>query len=63
MRWGRHAYGLQCHIEITERTTAEWEAIPEYRESLEAALGADGAARLAADVARDIGRLKIGAPP
>lgn len=45
-RWGRHAYGFQYHCEITPDTVAEWERIPEYKASLEQALGADLAARL-----------------
>ncbi|HTH97468.1 MAG TPA: type 1 glutamine amidotransferase [Stellaceae bacterium] len=50
MRYGRTAYGFQFHIEITETTVGDWNAIPEYRASLEAALGKDGADRLAADI-------------
>lgn len=51
MRVGRNAWGLQFHVEITETTVPDWRAIPAYAASLEAALGADGAARLAGDVA------------
>lgn len=46
MRWGDRAYGLQFHVETTEATVGDWAAIPEYSASLEAALGADGAAAL-----------------
>lgn len=46
MRWGERAYGLQFHVETTEATVGDWAAIPEYSASLEAALGADGAAAL-----------------
>jgi GMP synthase-like glutamine amidotransferase len=45
-RWGRHAYGLQYHVEITATTVPDWRRIPTYAESLETALGADGAADL-----------------
>lgn len=45
-RWGRHAYGFQCHIEITSATVADWERIPEYKASLNQALGAQGASDL-----------------
>jgi GMP synthase-like glutamine amidotransferase len=38
-RYGPVAYGLQCHIEITERTVAEWAAIPAYAAALERAMG------------------------
>ncbi|NEU99591.1 type 1 glutamine amidotransferase [Bradyrhizobium uaiense] len=46
IRWGRHAYGLQYHVEITPQTVGEWEAEPAYRASLEQSLGPVDAARL-----------------
>ncbi|EKX56123.1 GMP synthase [Rhodobacter sp. AKP1] len=46
IRWGRHAYGLQFHVEITPATVADWQAIPEYAASLRRALGEAGAAAL-----------------
>lgn len=49
IRWGEHAYGFQYHIEITSRTVPDWQAIPAYRASLQAALG-ERAAALEADV-------------
>lgn len=45
-RWGRHAYGVQCHIEITSSTVADWNGIPEYKATLEQVLGVQGAATL-----------------
>jgi len=45
-RWGKHAYGLQYHVEITPATVRDWEAVPAYKASLEQALGIDEAARL-----------------
>ena len=51
MRVGRHAYGIQFHVEIIATTVADWRAIPAYRASLETALGTAGAARLESDVA------------
>ena len=54
MRWGRHAYGFQYHVEITPRTVPDWQAIPAYRASLQLALG-----RRAATLEADVGaRLK-----
>lgn len=47
IRWGRHAYGVQFHLEVIGQTVADWGAIPEYRASLETALGAGAAATLA----------------
>ncbi len=46
MRWGKHAYGFQYHVEITASTVSEWKQIPEYKASLERSLGAKEAARL-----------------
>lgn len=51
MRWGDRAYGFQYHSEITPETTDDWARIPEYRASLEQALGAEAAAGLGALVA------------
>jgi GMP synthase-like glutamine amidotransferase len=50
-RYGRFAYGLQCHVEATRDTVADWAAIPEYARALEATLGAGSVERLAAEVA------------
>lgn len=49
-RYGRRAYGLQCHVEATCDTVPDWAAIPEYAHALEATLGAGSVARLVADV-------------
>lgn len=49
-RYGRHAYGLQCHVECESSTVAEWAAIPAYARALERALGPHGVPRLSAGV-------------
>ena len=49
-RWGRHAYGFQYHCELTPTTVSDWERVPEYKASLEQALGAEEASRLASVV-------------
>ncbi len=49
-RYGRHAYGIQCHVECEGSTVADWAAIPAYARSLERAMGADAVARLSAEV-------------
>jgi len=49
-RWGQHAYGFQYHCELTDMTVSDWEKIPEYKASLEQALGAEEATRLASAV-------------
>jgi GMP synthase-like glutamine amidotransferase len=46
-RWGPCAFGLQFHAEITAETVDVWGRIPEYRCSLETALGEGGSDRLA----------------
>ncbi len=43
MRWGRWAYGFQYHVEMTPATVQDWQAIPAYLASLQAALGKDAA--------------------
>lgn len=51
IRWGRHAYGFQYHVEITPSTVPEWNRIPVYQASLQAALGEKDAALLEGRVA------------
>jgi GMP synthase-like glutamine amidotransferase len=46
--FGATAYGFQYHVETTGRTVSEWSAVPEYKASLELALGKDGEYRLGA---------------
>ena len=53
-RVGRHAYGLQYHVELTPATVAEWGAVPAYQESLERALGPDGLGPFEAAAARQM---------
>ena len=61
IRYGRHAYGLQYHIEITAGTVADWEAVPEYKASLEATLGIEGAERLKAEMMAKLPVISAGA--
>jgi GMP synthase-like glutamine amidotransferase len=49
-RYGAVAYGFQYHVEIAESTVFDWGRIPEYQISLQKALGAERAARLAEEV-------------
>lgn len=46
MQWGPRAYSVQFHLEVESDTVANWAAIPEYRDALQSALGADGPAVL-----------------
>lgn len=49
--WQNRAYSVQFHLEVEEDTVGNWNAIPEYAAALQKALGAEGAAKLAADCA------------
>ena len=49
---------MQFHVEITGETVSDWMRIPEYAASLEKALGADGGARLDAEVRRNLSRFE-----
>lgn len=49
-RYGRHAYGIQFHVEITADTVSDWAVIPAYASALDKALGAGAVPRLKADV-------------
>lgn len=60
-RVGRAAYGLQYHVELTEATVPEWQAIPAYAASLEQALGPEGSACLADDTLARLADFKAAA--
>lgn len=49
-RYGRQAYGLQFHVEITGDTVTDWAGIPAYAASLEQTLGPGAVARLKQEV-------------
>lgn len=55
-RYGRHAWGLQYHVEATSSTVDDWAAIPEYARALEKALGAGAVDGLRETVAREMPR-------
>ncbi|MDD2878080.1 MAG: type 1 glutamine amidotransferase [Acidiphilium sp.] len=55
---GRHAYGLQFHMELTETTASEWGALPEYAAALEAVKGPGAMDQLKADVGNHLGTLQ-----
>ncbi len=61
IRFGTHAYGLQFHTEIEASAVDEWEQIPEYRDSLEKALGAKEAAGLGAAIMPKMAAFNAGA--
>ncbi len=51
-RVGKHAYGFQCHVEITDETVRQWAVIPEYASALESTLGQGAVPQLQAEVSR-----------
>jgi GMP synthase-like glutamine amidotransferase len=53
-RYGKCAYGIQFHVEITGQTVADWAAIPVYARALEKALGRGAVERLNNDVAASL---------
>jgi GMP synthase-like glutamine amidotransferase len=61
IRYGRHAYGFQYHVEITASTVTDWEAIPEYKASLEQALGIAEASQLTEKVAAKLPEFRMAA--
>jgi len=46
MKWSTRAYSAQFHVEIEADTVTNWNAIPEYAQALEKAVGKDGASAL-----------------
>ena len=54
-RFGQAAYGVQFHVEVTDRMAREWAEVPAYAEYADRVLGAGGIDRLMSDfdAARD----------
>ncbi len=46
MSWQSRAYSVQFHVEVEPDTVSNWNAIPQYANALQAALGASGPAVL-----------------
>ena len=55
-RFGRHAYGMQFHVEVTAETVANWAAIPEYARALEKAMGPGAVKQLGNQVSAELSR-------
>jgi GMP synthase-like glutamine amidotransferase len=51
IRIGAAAYGIQYHVELTDRTVAEWAEVPAYACALDDTLGAGALPRFAAAAA------------
>jgi GMP synthase (glutamine-hydrolysing) len=42
-RWGRHAYGVQFHLEVSREMAQDWAGVSPYADALERVLGPDSA--------------------
>lgn len=60
-RVGDRAYGLQYHVELTERTVGEWGAVPIYAEALEQTCGRGALNRLDTDAKKSLPALAANA--
>lgn len=56
-RYGRRAYGLQFHVEVTSETVADWVTIPNYAASVEEMLGPGSVAKLGSHVSAALPQL------
>jgi GMP synthase-like glutamine amidotransferase len=45
-RWGRSAYGIQFHLELSREVAAEWTRVPTYADALARVLGPGSATAL-----------------
>jgi GMP synthase-like glutamine amidotransferase len=45
-RWGRSAYGIQFHLELSREMAAQWTQVPAYADALERVLGPGSATAL-----------------
>jgi GMP synthase-like glutamine amidotransferase len=54
MRFGHQAYGFQYHVEVEDRTIAEWGRIGAYRKALERLKGPSGQRDFERDVAAQL---------
>lgn len=51
MKWGPRAHSLQFHVEVESDTVENWNAIPEYAQALDKAMGERGAELFGKEVA------------
>jgi GMP synthase (glutamine-hydrolysing) len=51
-RWGKRAYGVQFHLEVSVEMALEWSGVPEYSEYLEGVLGPGSLPRLVGELER-----------
>jgi GMP synthase-like glutamine amidotransferase len=58
-RWGKRAYGIQFHMEVSPDLARSWGDVPEYRDGLESSLGPGALDRVVADLENG-GRALVG---
>jgi GMP synthase (glutamine-hydrolysing) len=51
IRWGRQAYGVQFHLELSGEMAAEWARVPSYADALARVLGPGSATALVDELA------------
>jgi len=49
-RWGKKAYGVQFHVEISADLVKRWSQVPAYQAALERVLGVGGATKVGGEV-------------
>ncbi len=52
-RWGKTAYGVQFHLEISAELAKQWSRVPAYKAALERVLGAGATASVVGGVSRE----------
>ena len=57
-RWGRSAYGVQFHLEVSTEMARDWGKVPAYADALESLLGPGSLARLIEDLDRRADELR-----
>jgi len=57
-RWGRRAYGVQFHLEVSTEMAKEWAEVPVYGEALERVLGPGSLATVIEDLGRRADELR-----
>jgi GMP synthase (glutamine-hydrolysing) len=57
-RWGRSAYGVQFHLELSREMAEEWARVPAYAEALARVLGPGSAAALVDKLAEHADELR-----
>jgi GMP synthase-like glutamine amidotransferase len=56
-RWGRHAYGVQFHVEVSVQLARQWAEVPEYGAALDRVLGPGSLPQLIASLAAQEGAM------